>query len=569
VTSATTLASAVRPIVSARLRRVVATGGVVVFVAALGYLVVLPLIRLQTFAFEDGAEGYRTAYSAPGIGKVLWTTAALATGSLVIAMVLGTSLAWAATRLPAQYGFLRTLPVLPIVIPSVANVVGWVFLFSPRPGYLNALLRYLPWWSDLESGPVDIYSVPWIILITGFLLTSFVYLFVTAGLQGINQEHIEAAEASGSSPTGAFFKVVLPLLRPALIYGAGVVLLLGLGQFTAPLLLGSSLGINVVTTEMFRYMSESPVDFAAAAAFGAPLVIFGLVVVVLQKIGLGDQARFVTHGGRAFRSSQRASKAAVVMILLYTAVSTVLPIGSLIIVALSPYWSSAINPGDFTLENFRTVLSRSDTTQAIVTSVTASAVAVAIVLAVGFIASSLLLRWQRFKPVRALLDLIISLPLGIPAVIFGAGFLLTYSYPPLILYGSRWVIILVYTALMLPFGTRMLLSSMISLGEGYLEASRASGAGVISTNLRIVLPLLRTSIGAAAALMFVLLTHEFSASLLVRTPTTQVMGTVLYDFWTNGSYPTVAAIALVMTVVTGIGVATAMLVGGRDVFDRL
>jgi iron(III) transport system permease protein len=569
VTSATTLASAARPIVGARIRRLAAAGGVLVFVGALGYLVVLPLIRLQTFAFEDGAEGYRTAYSAPGIGKVLWTTAALATGSLVIAMVLGTSLAWAASRLPPQYGFLRTLPVLPIVIPAVANVVGWVFLFSPRPGYLNALLRYLPWWSDLESGPVDIYSVPWIILITGFLLTSFVYLFVTAGLQGINQEHIEAAEACGSSPSGAFFKVVLPLLRPALIYGAGVVLLLGLGQFTAPLLLGSSLGINVVTTEMFRYMSESPVDFAAAAAFGAPLVIFGLVVVVLQKIGLGDQARFVTHGGRAFRTSQRASKAAVVMILLYTAVSTVLPIGSLIIVALSPYWSSAIKPENFTLENFGTVLSRSDTTEAIVTSVMASAVAVAIVLIVGFVASSLLLRWQSFKPVRALLDLIISLPLGIPAVIFGAGFLLTYSYPPLILYGSRWVIILVYTALMLPFGTRMLLSSMISLGDGYLEASRASGAGVLATNTRIVLPLLRTSIGAAAALMFVLLTHEFSASLLVRTPTTQVMGTVLYDFWTNGSYPTVAAIALVMTLVTAIGVATAMLIGGRDVFDRL
>jgi iron(III) transport system permease protein len=569
VTSATTLASAASPIVGARLRRLAAGGGVLAFVGALGYLVVLPLIRLQTFAFEDGGEGYRTAYSAPGIGKVLWTTTALAVGSLVIAMVLGTALAWAASRLPAQYGFLRTLPVLPIVIPAVANVVGWVFLFSPRPGYLNALLRYLPWWSDLESGPVDIYSVPWIILITGFLLTSFVYLFVSAGLQGINQEHIEAAEACGSSPSGAFFKVVLPLLRPALIYGAGVVLLLGLGQFTAPLLLGSSLGINVVTTEMFRYMSESPVDFAAAAAFGSPLVIFGIVVVVLQKLGLGDQARFVTHGGRAFRTSHRASKVAVVMILLYTAVSTALPIGSLIIVALSPYWSSAIKPENFTLENFGTVLSRSETTQAIITSVTASAVAVAIVLIVGFIAASLLLRWQSFRPVRVLLDLIISLPLGIPAVIFGAGFLLTYSYPPLILYGSRWVIILVYTALMLPFGTRMLLSSMISLGDGYLEASRVSGAGVLATNARIVLPLLRTSIGGAAALMFVLLTHEFSASLLVRTPTTQVMGTVLYDFWTNGSYPTVAAIALVMTVVTAIGVATAMLMGGRDVFDRL
>ena len=54
--------------------------------------------------------------------------------------------------------------------------------------------------------------------------------------------------------------------------------------------------------------------------------------------------------------------------------------------------------------------------------------------------------------------------------------------------------------------------------------------------------------------MFVLLTHEFAASLLVRSPTTQVMGTVLYDYWSNGSYPLVAAIALVMTGVTALGV---------------
>jgi iron(III) transport system permease protein len=131
------------------------------------------------------------------------------------------------------------------------------------------------------------------------------------------------------------------------------------------------------------------------------------------------------------------------------------------------------------------------------------------------------------------------------------------------------VIILVYTALMLPFGTRMLLASMIAMGNGYLEASRVSGASRLATDMKIVLPLLRTSMGGAAALMFVLLTHEFSASMLVRAPTTNVMGTVLFDYWTNGSYPTVAAIALVMTVVTAIGVIAAMAIGGRDVFDKL
>ena len=80
---------------------------------------------------------------------------------------------------------------------------------------------------------------------------------------------------------------------------------------------------------------------------------------------------------------------------------------------------------------------------------------------------------------------------------------------------------------------------------------------------------MRPTIGGAGALMFVLLTHEFAASLLVRSPTTQVMGTVLFDYYTNGSYPTVAAIALVMTVVTAVGVVVAIVLGGSDVFDKL
>jgi iron(III) transport system permease protein len=73
----------------------------------------------------------------------------------------------------------------------------------------------------------------------------------------------------------------------------------------------------------------------------------------------------------------------------------------------------------------------------------------------------------------------------------------------------------------------------------------------------------------AAALMFVLLTHEFSASLLVRSPTTQVMGTVLYDEWVSGQYTTVAAVAIVMTAITTAGLLVAVLFAGSDIFDKL
>ena len=115
----------------------------------------------------------------------------------------------------------------------------------------------------------------------------------------------------------------------------------------------------------------------------------------------------------------------------------------------------------------------------------------------------------------------------------------------------------------------MQLSAMLSLGDTYVEASRVSGAGPLVTNLKIIVPLMRSAIGGASALMFVLLTNEFAASLLVRAPTTQVMGTVLFDYYTNGSYPLVACIALIMTVVTAVGVLVAVALAGSDVFGSL
>ena len=62
---------------------------------------------------------------------------------------------------------------------------------------------------------------------------------------------------SGSSQLGVFFRVILPLLRPVIVYGGGVALLLGLGQFTGPLLLGRNAGINVLTTDMSSPPSRS------------------------------------------------------------------------------------------------------------------------------------------------------------------------------------------------------------------------------------------------------------------------------------------------------------------------
>jgi iron(III) transport system permease protein len=292
-------------------------------------------------------------------------------------------------------------------------------------------------------------------------------------------------------------------------------------------------------------------------------------MVFFQRVILGDQSRFVTHGSKAFKPPGKGSKLAAVAVGLYSFVALIGPLLGLVYLSVSPFWRPVLTSDGLTLANFRKVFDTPNLTSAITTSLIVSVAAVAVVIPIGFCVALIQLKGRTHPIARWISDFVVQLPLGIPAAVFGVGFFYTYTREPFFLYGTKWVIVLVYVTLMLPFATRMLLSAMVALGNGYEEASRVSGAGAIFTYARITLPLIRPAVGGAGALMFVLLTHEFGASVLVRSPTTQVMGTALFDYWNFGSFPLTAAMAIVMGVITAIGVSIAMLVSGGRAFDQL
>lgn len=557
-------------VLTSLVRRVAARASVVVLVVALALLVGLPLYELQRLAIEDGAQGYDVVVNSPNFWPSLWNTVWLAVGSTSMALVLGIALAWFGMRLPRGFGWLSIVPVLPIVLPAVASITGWIFIFSPRVGYGNQVLRLLPWWSDLGTGPADVFTLPWIVIVTGLALTAFVYLFVSSGLRNVNSELIDAAQASGSSAPGAFFRVTLPVLRPPIVYATAVCMMLALGQFTAPLLLGRQVGVGVLTTEMYLYLVQAPlINVGAAAAVAFPLIIIGIAFVVGQRTLLGNQARFVSHGNKSFRPVGRRSPLAAVLLGGYGLVAAVLPLIGIVLVAFSPYWSGDINVGQFTLEHVRSALENPRITGAVRNSLTFSFWAMLITLPLGYVVASLLVKGRRFPLLQALLDFIVMIPLGVPAVIFGFGFLLAYSGEPLNLTGTPAVVVLVYVTLMLPFSTRLQLSGMMGLGNAHTDASATCGAGTIYTNLKITIPMMRTAIAGAAALVFVLLSHEFAASILVRDINTNVMGTILYDTFQNGVISQVAVIALIMGVVTAVGLGVALAIGGRRTLDSM
>jgi iron(III) transport system permease protein len=537
----------------------------------IGALVLLPVVPLQQRALADGAAGIRGALALDGIGSMFVTTVRLAVGSLIVALTVGTALALCMKSMaPRTRRYLAFLPVLPMIVPGVAHVVGFVFLFSPENGYVNTLLRATPFFSG-DAGPINVYNEFWIIVYTGVNLAAFVYLFVYAGLRNLGEDYANAARVNGAGSLRVLFTVTLPLLRPVFVYAGAVVFLLALGQFTGPLILGRREGLDVLTVRMFELSAQYPIEYPVVAALGTPLVALALAMVMVQRGLIGNQNRFVgtVSTTTASDTSRWANIGAASFVLVFTALSAFAPLVALAFVSLSPFWSGSISFDALTTQNYSLVFGDRVFAESVLNSTFASVAAVAVVLPLGtLIALGIYNRDRLWRPLPAILDVFANIPLTMPGALLGFGFLFAYSNPSIGLYATRTGLILAYITIMIPYAVRYQLATLVALGRTTVESSQVSGAGPFRTFARIVLPLSRAGMASSAAIIFVLLIHEFGVSLLIRSAKVNVMSVVLFEQYDAGGYPQVAVIAIAMTLITGVGVFVALLFGGSRALEK-
>jgi iron(III) transport system permease protein len=540
------------------------------FAMGLALVVAGPIVIFYLRAFQNGAESIRSLPSYPDLVEILSRTVYLAIGSTVMAGVMAVALALLVMRVPMRWrGVAAFLPQLPLVIPPVASIIGWVFIFAPGVGYGNTLLRSTPFFGHLEEGPLNVYSMTAIMLLTGIDLAGIVFAFVFARLHEISGSLTAASRVTGASAWKSFTTITLPLLRPSLVGALVVAFLLGLGQFTAPLLLGESGGLDVLTTEIFHLREKYPIDYGMIAALGLPLLVIGVGSVVLQRTVIGDQRRYVTQGGGRGLTT-RPSIASLALVLFYGFITVVLPLLALALVAFSPFWSGELANLSLTTKHFEAVMDNPGVSGAIWNSIWVSFLAAAIVLPIGFIAALALSGVMKApKPVQLVLDFLFVAPLAVPRAMLGMTILYVFIGPPFNMYGTLALFVVGYAFIVLPFALRSQLASLVGVHGSLFEASRVCGAGQLRTIWHIALPLTKRGMTAALAIMLILLSHDFAVSVMLRSPGNHVMGTIIYEFWEGGVYPQVAVMALIMTAVTGVLLSLTVWIGGRSALEQI
>ena len=245
-----------------------------VSVCFLGLFIVLPLINVFTQAFSKGVEAYVAALTDPDSLAAIRLTLLVAATSVALNVVFGLTAAWAITKFEFRgKSFLITLIDLPFSVSPVVAGLVFVLLFG-----LQGLFG--PW---LAAHDIKIiFAFPGIALATIFVTFPFVVRELIPLMQAQGTEEEEAALSLGASGLRTFFRVTLPNVKWALLYGVLLCNARAMGEFGAVSVVSGRIRGETITMPLQVESLYDGYQLAAAFAVASLLALLALVTLVVK-----------------------------------------------------------------------------------------------------------------------------------------------------------------------------------------------------------------------------------------------------------------------------------------------
>ncbi|MGW0997636.1 ABC transporter permease [Streptomyces sp. NPDC002523] len=214
--------------------------------------------------------------------------------------------------------------------------------------------------------------------------------------------------------------------------------------------------------------------------------------------------------------------------------------------SFATHWSSVL-PSGLTFDHYRTA-TRGESLQALTTSLVTAVTASLLALAAGTWAALAGASLQ--KRYRRVLDALFVLPVAVPSVVVGLSVLVAFSKPPILLNGTRWIVILAHTVLVTAFAYQSVSAAITRLDPAYEQAAASLGARPAYVLWRVRLPLLLPSLTAAAGLCFALSMGELSATMMLYPPDWTPLPVLIYAATDRGALFAGSAVAVVLMAAT-------------------
>jgi iron(III) transport system permease protein len=532
----------------------------------LAFLALYPTAMLFYGSVSDAPLGlpgrltlthFRTVYGDPNTYRIIGNSFVFAGGAAALSLIVGGTLAWIAIRTDAPGRALFDLvAIVPNVLPPLLTATAWVLLLSPSIGLINILI------TRMGLPPFNVYSMPGMIFVEGLVLAPLAYLIIAAAVRSIDPSLEEAARVSGSPPLQAARRVTTPLIRPALLAAALLNFVRAIESFDTPSIIAIPARIEVFTTRVAREaLTSYPPNHNLAATYAMSLLVITMALVYAYRRLTARTERFVTISGRAYRPRPivlgrwRYPSSAIAIILL--GVIVLLPFCMLVLASLLPFYSIPTweTIGQLTLKHYVFLLTSDRVARALKISVTLAVVGATLGMLLASAVAYLTMRTRLVG--RGALEALTFIPWAFPGTALAIGLLWGYVRLPVPIYATVWILLIAYITRFMPYGLRAMTSTMVQIHAELEEASRISGAGALHTFRRILFPLLRPGFMAGWAILATIFIREFSTSMFLYTPRSEPVGPLLYHLWIDGLQGRMAALGVVVSMVSVVLVAAA------------
>jgi iron(III) transport system permease protein len=520
-------------------------GGWLVLLALAALLVLLPLGGLLGEAVK-GSTGLWTHLLSTVLPAALGDTVILLVGVGVVTATIGTTTAWLVTA----YAFpgrrvLEWALLLPLAVPTYIIAYAYLDILHPIGSVQGAIRWILGYESPRQFRLPDIRSMTGCIFLLGFVLYPYVYIPTRAMFLTQSGNLVDAARTLGTSRRALFWRVALPLARPAVAVGIALALMETLNDVGAAEFLGvRTMTVSIYTTWITR--TDLP---------GASQIALALLLIVIALLGLERFARRRQRYATDARRSRQMTPQRV------GPLTGVLFLGVGLLPILFGFVFPAIYLASEAWKRYQFAGLSSRLLGEAVNTITLATLATIVTVGLGLVVACA----ARLRPGRASSAMLRLSTMGYaaPGTVIAIGVLIVLAgldrfidrtalewfgvSTGLLFMGSGAAVVYALTVRFLAISAGGIEAGLSRIPASLDHASRTLGQSTFGAFRHVHLPLSRATISAAALLVFVDCVKELPATLLLRPLNVETFATHLYGEAARGTYEeaSIAALAIV------------------------
>jgi iron(III) transport system permease protein len=534
-----------------------AHAGLALVALALVAFLAAPLARILLQALEDaqgrfvGLANFAAYAQTPALLDSLWNSLWVSAAVTVVVLPLAFCFAYALTRscMPAKRLF-RGITLIPLLAPSLLSAISLIYWFGNQ-GALKGVLQAL--------GIEQIYGAPGIVLAEIFSVFPHALMILVTALSLADARLYEAADAMGTRSVRKFWTITLPGAKYGLISAGLVTFTLVITDFGIPKVIGGN--FNVLATDVFKLVIGQQ-DFQRGAVVALLLLAPAVLTFVVDQTVQRRQTAMLT--ARAVPYRPRPARGYDLLMTAYCTLIALLilaVLGMAVFASFASFWPYNLSPS---LRHYVMGLVDADVGDAFANSLKMAAGTALFGTALVFVGAYLLEKTRGLDGLRSLVRLLAMLPMAVPGLVLGLGYIFFFNDPGNPLNGLYHTLTLLTVCTIVHFYTTGHLTAVTALKalDPEFEAVSASlKVPFYKTFWRVTLPICTPALIDIARYFFVNAMTTISAAVFLYSPETKVAAIAILNLDEAGEIGAAAAVAVLIVAASTVATLLFMLLG--------